>query len=161
MPPARPSPAGLLVFLPFIVGIALLVRALLSFRDISRLSLPDLDLIDDAGSTAWEVGKCARIRIKAFLHKGMGLRSVQIILLVPPTCKLTKSVPLWTMPADDPLTPGYHVLGSRVRDVRTWAPIEWVIDDLQPTVAGRLQLYYAVEGHAYSTALQIIQVDAH
>jgi hypothetical protein len=151
LPPAKPSPMGLLIFLPFLAGLVLLVRAIVTLRSISQFSLPDLDLSVDTGSSPWKVGQCSPLRIRARLHKGTLLATAQVVLLIPPSCKLLTTTPIWTMPDDHPLAPSYRVISSRVRDIRTWAPLEWVIGDVQPSCSGPLELYYAVDGQGYTT----------
>ncbi|MCK6685906.1 MAG: hypothetical protein L6R30_26220 [Thermoanaerobaculia bacterium] len=158
LPPAKPSAAGLLVFLPFIAGLVLLVRTIVTLRSISQFSLPDLDLSVDLGAAPWKVGECNHIRIRARLHRGTLLATAQVVLLIPPTCDLLTTVPIWTMPDDHPLAPGYRVISSRVRDIRTWAPLDWVVEDVKPRQAGLVDIYYAVDGHGYSTGPQPLPV---
>lgn len=160
-PIGRPALAGtlVLVFLPFLLGLALLVRALVGFRSISQRSLPDLDVSVDPWSSPWNAGQRARVRIRASLHRGEVLPAAQILLLVPPSCELLTTTPIWAFADDHPPMPGYRVITSRVRDIRTWAPLEWIVDDLQPRCPGPLKLYWAIDGQGYSTEPQPISVD--
>lgn len=148
----------LAVLAPFTGGLALLLHTLRTIRSVTELSVPDLEVTVDADPEPWQAGRFHSIRLRALLHRGNVLPQTQLILFLPPECAI-RGAPIWTVPADDPVMPGFRALGSAVWDYRALAPFEWEFHHLEPLRSGPLTFYYAVYGGGFTTQPTPIRVN--
>jgi hypothetical protein len=98
-------------------------------RSVVDYSQPQLDAQVDFGSPPWRNGRANAITIHSTLVKGNSLKGGQTVLFVPPGIRLV-GAPIWSIPENDALMPGYNAIGSKLWDYRALAPSEWTFDGL-------------------------------